>query len=268
MENKNAKRADMQFPREYSAEGLTRIFLYSIAVSLAALILNQAAVISVTLLSGNVSTADGVLFSIADFFEALTDTMVFASGIAPILFFSYHGQRLHMKKHMVFAFVAAVLFLEVNYTISFMLDLIYGNIDGYIPQTIIYQQLNIAVRLVIYILVLVFSSVFRKRDDDVSDVIPFVSKRHRVSGMLKWTLIIRMVPYIIFEIYANVTGIIEYGVSDMEVLDVLSIISAYLEILFDGICVYAFTYLCFVLFEYLAGRFEKKNAPLQPEIEA
>lgn len=246
-EKKKAGKIETLMPRAPEPQRLTRVFIISLLLSAAALVLNQAAVISVTLSSG-----DGVLYTVLTLFESMTDTLVFASGIAPILFFHYH----RAKKHTAFSFVSAVLYLEANYMISFFLDLISGNVN-YFVQTLVYLQINVAARLLIYALILVLSSAFRRRDDTVETAIPFISKRHRVSGMLGWTFVLRIFPYIVYEIYANITGFIEYGVADMEALDVLSIISAYVEILVDGVFVYIFAYLIFVLCESIAFGGEK-----------
>lgn len=257
-EKKRAGKIETLMPRVPEPQRLTRVFLISLLLSAAALVLNQAAVISVTLSSGG-----GALYTALTLFEALTDTLVFASGIAPILFFHYH----RAKKHMAFSFVSAVLYLEANYMISFFLDLISGNVN-YFVQTLVYLQINVAARLLIYALILVLSSAFRRRDDTIETAIPFVSKRHRVSGMLGWTFVLRIFPYIVYEIYANITGFIEYGVADMEALDVLSIISAYVEILVDGVFVYIFAYLIFVLCESIAFGGEKSSVTASAAADA
>lgn len=185
----------------------------------------------------------------------ILELSIYASGSALIVTFV----RLKNKKYRVFAYISALLILFLDYGISFTIDFAMGNIDGVEIGTAIYLIINIIARAAFYALTVFFAERIMKTAEDKAILpIPFVSTADPTSKMLIAVFLVRIAPYLVFEVYSNITGIIEYGF-DMTGSDVLSIISAYVEIILAGVLVYIFSYLLVLLFVSVHEKAAKKS---------
>lgn len=200
--------------------------------------LSQAMSVTNMILSSSETLSDSLLTYTVYTLRTLFDSFIYAAGAAMIVFFTSRGE----KKNMIAAYIASIVILFADYGISFAIDLFLDHISGYELLTVIYLILNIVIRAAMYGLIIIFSSTVYKRKGSSEMPAPFLSFSHPVSCMMTLSFFVRVLPYVIFEIYSNVTGIIEYGF-DMTAEDVLSIFSAYVEIFIDGIIVYIMMYL-------------------------
>ncbi len=174
----------------------------------------------------------------------IIEIAIYASGIALILTFV----STKSKKYRNLSYAATLLILFFDYGFAFCVDFALGSIDGYELVTAVYLFLNLLVRAASYVLTFAFAeNIVAKSKVDESLPIPFFSKSNSISKSLLIVFVVRILPSFLFEIYSNITGIIEYGF-DMTGADVLSIISAYAEIILSGVLVYVFAYLFLVLF--------------------
>lgn len=197
------------------------------------------------------STLSYILQIVRDIIELA----IYASGIALVLTFV----RLRNKKFRNFAYISVLLILFFDYGVSFTIDFAMGNIDGLELVTAIYIFLNIIARAAMYALTVFFAERIAKESGRENLLpIPFVSKSDPASKILSVVFFIRISPYVLFEIYSNVTGIIEYGF-DMTGADVLSIISAYVEIILAGVLVYIISYLFLLLYLTIHEKAHKES---------
>ncbi len=195
------------------------------------------------------------LSTILQIVRDILELSVYATGIALVISFI----RLRNKKYRNLAYITVLLILFFDYGIAFAVDFAVGSIDGYEIFTAVYLILNIIVRASFYILTAFFAErIMSDSTDQELLPIPFISKTNPSSCMLISVFIIRIIPYILFEIYSNITGIIEYGF-DMSGADVLSIISAYAEIILSSVLVYIFAYLFLILFIYIYKKSVEKS---------
>lgn len=174
----------------------------------------------------------------------LLELSIYAADVSLLIAFV----RLKSKRFRRFAYIAVLLILFLDYGISFTIDFAMGNIDGVEIGTAIYLILNIIARAAFYALTVFFAErIMSGASDENLLPVPFVSKNDPTARMLTVAFLVRIAPYVVFEIYSNITGIIEYGF-DMTASDVLSIISAYVEIILSGVFVYIVAYLFVLLF--------------------
>lgn len=195
-----------------------------------------------------------LLSTILQIVRDVLELSVYATGIALVITFV----RIGNKKYRNLAYIAVLLILFLDYGVAFAVDFAVGSIDGYALFTAIYLVLNIVVRAAFYALTAFFAGRIMLSSTDQSFLpIPFISKTNPSSRMLITVFVIRILPYLLFEIYSNITGIIEYGF-DMSGADILSIISAYAEIILSSVIVYIFAYLFLVLFIFIYKKSAEK----------
>lgn len=240
----------MQSPQKKKANE-SRVLTVGVAVSLAiTLIARILSVINAELYE--MSLIHNIFSVVVDVFDGI----IFAAGAAVIIYFL----RLGNKKNVRFAMFFVLFILVLDYSASYLIDLINGNLIGGLELFIaLFLLLNFAARALTYILLVCFAAAIMRGasipDDGVH--IPVFSRRHPVSRMVTAAALFHMAPYILFEIYSNITGIIEYGWG-MTGADVLSIISAYVEILLiDGVITYFATYILLSVYS-MVGRKEIK----------
>ncbi len=173
----------------------------------------------------------------------LLEVFIYGAGAALIITFV----RLKNKRFRNFSYIAVLLVLFFDYGISFIFDFAVGTIDGVELMTAIYLILNIIARAAFYALTVFFAEMIMSKTEDAEALpVPFVSLSDPTTKILLIALFVRIAPNVLFELYSNITGIIKYGF-DMSASDVLSIISAYVEILLSGVIVYIITYLVLAL---------------------
>ncbi len=224
-----------------------KLLMIGIIVILSTTILSQAAAIFLTLFSKSQDEAINAFASIASVLRVLLDIVIFSAGAALILAFVRIGDRLCT----VYAYLAAMTVLALDYGASFIIDLSYGLISGSMELSLIIFIVNYIFRGIVYVLLISFARKIYKKRGCGEVPIPFFSLGHPMSRMLGTMFILRIAPYLVFEIYSNITGIITYGF-DMTPADVLSIISAYVEILIDGALAYCAAYILLVAFSKLS----------------
>ncbi len=212
-------------------------------------IFSQIAAIMTTVLSNSPEYSASAVLDILYVVRTLFDSIIFAAGAALILSFVL----LKEKKGLLFAYVVAMLILFVDYSISFTIDFAYGLVYGFELWTLLYLFLNFAARAIVYAVIILFAKRFIAKASVYELPIPFISLLHPASQMLGIAFIARITPYILFEIYSNITGIIEYGF-DMTGSDILAIISAYAEILIDGALIYCVMYLLLTLYSNISEK--------------
>lgn len=212
-------------------------------------LLSQAMSVTNMILSSSETLSDSLLTYTVYTLRTLFDSFIYATGAAMLVFFTSRGE----KKNMVIAYISSIVILFADYGTSFAIDLFLDHISGYEFLTVIYLLLNIMIRAAMYGLIIIFATAVYKRKGPAEMPAPFLSFSHPVSCMLISSFFVRVLPYVIFEIYSNITGIIEYGF-DMTAEDVLSIFSAYVEIFIDGIIVYIMMYLFVSLLDHRKSR--------------
>lgn len=224
-----------------------KIFIIGTVSILLLTLLYRATSIFVMILEMSSIYSYELLSTILQIVRDVLELSVYASGIAFVTAFV----RLGNKKCRNLAYIAVLLILFFDYGIAFVVDFAVGSIDGYELFTAIYLVLNIVARAAFYALTAFFAERIMSSSTEPSLLpIPFISKTNPSSRILTAVFIIRILPYILFEIYSNITGIIEYGF-DMSGADVLSILSAYAEIILSSVLVYIFAYLFLILFIHI-----------------
>lgn len=232
-----------------SAKNARKILTVGGLIILAATLLSQAAAILTTVLSSSPAYSTSSVLDILYILRTVFDSVIFAAGAALILIFVH----LRDKKGLLFAYLTAMLILLLDYGISFVIDFAYGLVYGFELLTLLYLFLNYAARAIIYSVIILFAVRVCAKSSDGELPVPFISLTHPLSRMLGIAFLARITPYIIFEIYSNITGIIEYGF-DMTGSDILAIISAYAEILIDGALIYCIMYLLLMLYTGLSEK--------------
>lgn len=231
-----------------------KLLTIGIIVILLTTILSQTAAIFTTLLSKSQDEAINAFATVASVLRVLLDSVIFSAGAALILAFVCLGDRLCT----VYAYLAAMTVLALDYGASFIIDLSYDLISGSMELSLIIFIINYIFRGIVYVLLISFARKIYKKRGCGEMPIPFFSLGHPVSRMLGTMFLLRISPYVVFEIYSNITGIITYGF-DMTPADVFSIISAYVEILIDGAITYCVAYLLMVAYSKLAKK--TRNIP-------
>ncbi len=219
------------------------IFLYGILLIIFLTVLSQLSAVMGMILAKSLYLSESFWAYLVSILRTLLDSLIYASGAAFFLYYIRRGN----KKMTFISFASAVGILFIDYGISYVIDLSLGNLVSIEIHTFIYLLLNLLIRAVVYGLIILFASNVYKSFGGGNTPVPFVSTSHPTSKMLNIAFIFRMIPYLLFEVYSNITGIIEYGF-DMTASDVLSIISAYVEIFIDGLIIYIAMYLFTVYF--------------------
>lgn len=195
-----------------------------------------------------------VIHNVMDIVISVFEGVIFAAGAAIIIHFLRIGSKKYIRSSVFF-----VLFiLAMDYIASYLIDHINRNIIGGLELfTALFLLLNFAARALTYILLVCFGpAIMRGASSPDSAHIPVFSFKHPASRMVTAAALFHMIPYMLFEIYSNITGIMEYGWG-MTGADILSIVSAYFEILLtDGIVPYFAAYILMSL--YSMDRKEKK----------
>lgn len=241
--------ADTKALKKALTAGIISSFVLTVlyyVISVFAMLLEMSTMYSYETLSYILQTA-------RDIFELA----IYASGIALTLTFV----RLKNKKYRNLAYISVLLVLFFDYGVAFVIDFAAGSIvAGMETFTVILLLLNFVARAALYALTVFFAERITANvtAENVLPV-PFVSKADPSSKMLTAVFLIRIAPYIVFELYSNITGIIDYGF-DMTGADVLSIISAYVEIILSGVLVYIISYLLYLLFLSVHEKAVRKTA--------
>ncbi len=217
--------------------------ILGIIISLAFTVIYYVCAVSVSIISASSLYSHQTLITVISVIRDIIEVGIYGAGAAVILAFL----RLDEMKFAKYAYIAVLLVLFVDYGASFCVDFALGNIDGIEGITALYLLLNFATRAILYALTIMFAKRAFASAKEPPLPIPFVSLKNASSRMLVWAFFVRVTPYLIFELYSNITGIIEYGF-DMTGSDVLSIISAYVEILLSGVIAYTVMYLLCVLY--------------------
>ena len=157
----------------------------------------------------------------------ISDEVIYGLGCAIIIIAAFTG-----KKYIAVIATAIVsIELFIDYSASYVIDYLTVMIRGTEIFIAVYLALNFVLRSIIYALIAAISlKIFKKNTDLINTPLPVISKRHPTNIAILWAVIIRMAIFIVYELYSNITGFIEYGF-DLTVKDVVSIIGAYLEIL-------------------------------------
>ena len=184
-----------------------------------------------TVVSTEHSGADDAAERILYIVIFVLDSVIYACGAATILRFTGQTGMAVTAAALVTALTA------LDYMTSFIMDSVLGNfyagMEGYIA---LYLFLNLLIRMLTYGLMIVFASMFTRSLPDTHPA-PIFSRRHAVPVKMAVAAILHIVPSVLYEIYSNISGIVEYG-WNMTTQDILSIISAYGEIAVDGAITY------------------------------
>ncbi len=214
-----------------------------IVISAVLTVLYYFASIYTMILESSTLYSHKTLIYILTILRDLFEVSIYGAGAALTLLFVAVGN----KKFRNYAYISVLLVLFFDYGISFVFDFAVGTIDGVEAFTLVYLLLNFILRAAFYALTVFIAERIMKTSDRAElTPIPFVSFDHPVSRILGVVFLVRIAPYILFELFSNISGIIEYGF-DMTGSDVLSIISAYIEILLSGVIVYIIAYLVLML---------------------
>ncbi len=181
-----------------------------------------------------ISSSSSVFVGILDNVVFVFDSVIFAAGAALILHFILRGNR----RCVGLSFLFVLLILALDYTASFVIDLITGNlIVGLELASALYLLLNFAARALTYFLLFLFAPFITGRTEMSNHRVPSLSLKRPEGRLILAAALLHMLPYLIFEIYSNILGIVEYGLPDMT--DIVPILSAYGEvILIDGALTY------------------------------
>ena len=159
------------------------------------------------------------------------DSAIFACGAATILRFT--GQT----RNVVTAAALVISLTALDYIMSFTMDSVLGNFyPGTESYIALYLALNLLVRALTFGLMIVFAEMYTRSLPDTYPA-PVFSRHHAVPVKMAVAAILHIVPSFLYEIYSNISGVIEYG-WNMTARDVLAIISAYGEIAVDGAITY------------------------------
>ncbi len=233
-----------------------KLLISGVAVILLITLFSQAAGILTTVLAKSTNEALRSLADVSSVLRIVLDVVIFSAGAALILAFVRRSDRLGT----VYACLASLTVLALDYGVSYIIDLSYSLITGSPMLSLINFIANYLFRIIVYVILIRIAVGIRKKRGAGEEPIPFIEAGHPVSRMLFAAFILRIAPFVVFELYSNVTGIITYGF-DMTLADVLSIISAYVEILIDGAIAYCAAYLLLVAFS------KQKKAKDAPEAE-
>lgn len=187
-----------------------------------------------------ISSSPSVLVDILDAVVFVFDSVIYAAGAALIINFI----RREEKRGVGLSFLFVLLILAFDYAVSFIIDLFSDNIIGGLEiATAVYLFLNFAARALTYLLIFWLAPAIMKSSPSEDDRIPVFSLKYPVGRLMFFAALFHMVPYLLFEIYSNITGIVEFGFPTAAA-DIVSIISAYGEIiLIDGAVTYFSIYL-------------------------
>lgn len=234
------KRAPSRLPRDFIVG-----VIISLAVTFVARILN--------VIYTEISSSSSVFVEILDTVVFVFDSIIYAAGVALVIHFIRLGKKRYVRMSLLFV----LLILALDYTASFLIDLLTGNmIEGLELFGVVYLLLNFAARALTYALLIWFAPAITRHAPMDGSHFPIISRRHPVSRMTAAAALFHMAPYFLFEIYSNISGIVEYGFN-MTGSDILSILSAYGEIiLIDGALTYLTVYAALAVLA-LAG---KKNS--------
>ncbi len=214
-----------------------------LAVTVTARVLS---LISASVAGSGADSAAGVL----SVFIYLFDGIIFAVGAGYIArFLAKRGGR-----GLAVSFSAVIIILALDYAVAYVIDFVQGNLIGGLEAvTALYLVLNVVTRALTYFLLYLFCRIFLRSATDAALPAPLFSKKHPFPRIALISFLLRIVPYIINEIAANIEGIVKYG-WDMTSSDVISILSAYGEILVDGTVVYLTVYLTLVLLTFVGNK--------------
>ncbi len=232
-----------------------RDLLVGVAISLSVTVIARLLNVIYTEISGSSSVIVNILDSVVFIF----DSIIYAAGAALIVHFLRRGN----KRYIRWSFFFILFILALDYTASFVIDLLGNNIIGGLEMFgVIYLILNFAARAMTYLLIAWFAPIVTRRASADDGRIPIISLRHPVGRLTLTAALLHMAPYLLFEIYSNITGIVEYGFPTNGA-DILSILSAYGEILLiDGALTYFTVYVVLVILSLAAG--EKKAGDGMP----
>ena len=165
----------------------------------------------------------------------LLDGVVYACGAATVIHFVGNSR---MTRNAILSVIALT---ALDYASAAAIDLSLGNIDASgIGYLILYLLANLIARALAYGLTAVFAGIFTRTLKN-STPAPLFGLRHAVPVKMLTAAVIRFLPYIINELYANISGIIKYGTS-LTSAQIMSILGSYGEILADALIVYFSVY--------------------------
>ena len=234
-----------------SADKLT--FISGVAVSFILTATARLLSVLLTNMAGNTIYEGSALYDTLSYIILIFDSLIFAAGAALILYYCLKKS----KRYILLSFAFVLLILTVDLSVAFIIDLLSSVLDSVqIPLAILNISLNIIARLISYSVITAFVLMIIARKGIGDEIIPLISSSHPICRSLFIVMLIRMLPYLLFEIYSNINGIVQYG-WDMTGIEVLAIISAYVEIIIDGIIVYFAGYLFILLYKLFDKHFHK-----------
>ncbi len=216
-----------------------RSFVFGAAVLVAVTVVSRIlSIVSASAASGGASVVVTVLTVVIN----ILNSAIFAAGAGLICHFLIKKDT----RWCAISFFAAIIILTLDYAVLYIIDLVSGNLIGGLELiTAVYVFLNALVRGITYVLIILFCRIFLRGASASTLPAPIVSKTHPFCRAAAASSVLRMIPYIINELFANVKGIITYG-WDLTSSDVISILYAYGEIIVDGIVVYLTMYILLI----------------------
>ncbi len=185
---------------------------------------------------GEVGDDSGALSYILRTTVFMFDSAFYACGAATVLYFTNDRKAARTALLLVTALAA------LDYAAAAAIDISIGNIDvGGIGYLTLYLLANLLARALAYGITAVFAEMFTRSLPNGTPA-PLFGRRHAVPVKMATASVIRLLPYLINEIYANISGIIKYGTS-LTNEQIKSILTSYGEIAVDAVIVYFIVYI-------------------------
>lgn len=266
---KTTKKAEKQ-----SGGSFGRPFITGAAFLLAATLLMR--IITVVLAEIYVgSDADTLMYRAILAVVYVLDDVIFACGAAMIAHFLVRGEKHLQRLAATFTlFILAVDFAS-SYIIALALDylessafvLVNGaffngaSLPGEIAlfSNIVMLILNLALRALSFFVIAALSRFVLRGSCEISEPASVISFRHPICRMSAISAAVRIVPYLVYELYSTVYFLIR-NISRLTFENVTGILLAYGEILIDGVITYFAVYIIMSIMSLA----EKKKAPETP----